>query len=187
MSPATHQTVRLSRGRHPSPAHGACVMELASMLAGEPFTDHPRSVSPVIASYLRSLNDIAGDPRRQLLYPYAAAAVGTRDDGLEAARFERCCVALDELHAGAPLLRRIVARLLPSGPSASATALEHFTAYLVRRLRTLGDQWHVRALALADELIAMTADVRPGSDQAAPVHPPAAATPGDGAGVADTA
>ena len=95
--------------------------------------------------------------------------------------------ALDELHAGASLLRRLVARLLPPGPYASATGLEHFTAYLVRRLRARGDQWHVRALALADELIAMTADVRGGSDQGAPVRSPAAAAARDGAGVAGAA
>jgi len=45
MGPVTHQTIRLSRGKHSSPEEGACVMELASMLAGEPFSDHPcRSV-----------------------------------------------------------------------------------------------------------------------------------------------
>jgi hypothetical protein len=34
------------RGQHANPERGVCVMELASMLAGEPFTDHPRSVCP---------------------------------------------------------------------------------------------------------------------------------------------
>jgi hypothetical protein len=189
MSPATFQTARLSRGKHLSPYHGACVMELASMLAGEPFTDHPRSVSPVIASYLRSVNDLAGVRRRQLLYPYAAAAVGTRHDGLEVARFERCRAALEELHAGASPPRRFVARFVPRGPYASATALEHFTAYLVRRLRARGGDWQLRALALADELIAMTVDPRAATDQALRVRSSAAATAcdGDGAGVAGAA
>jgi hypothetical protein len=191
MSPATLQTVRLSRGKHSSPDHGACVMELASMLAGEPFTDRPRSVSPVIASYLRSLNDLAGVRRRQLLYPYAAVAVGTRHDGLEVARFERCRAALEEVHAGAPLLRRFVARFVPNGPCAPGTALEHFTAYLLRRLRARGGDWHLRALALADELIAMTADPSVATDQALRVRSPAAATAcdadGEGAGVAGAA
>jgi hypothetical protein len=44
---AGHQTARLSKGRDTSPEHGTCVMELASMLAGEPFSDAPRSVCPV--------------------------------------------------------------------------------------------------------------------------------------------
>ena len=36
MTRVTHQTVRLTTGKHTSPSDGACVMELASMLAGEP-------------------------------------------------------------------------------------------------------------------------------------------------------
>ena len=50
---ASHQTVRLGRGKHASPTDGVCVMELSSMLAGERFSDRPRSVCPVIASLLR--------------------------------------------------------------------------------------------------------------------------------------
>jgi hypothetical protein len=88
----SHQTVRLSPGRHPSPQSGACVMELASMLAGEPFTDHPRAVCPVIATVLRAYNDSVDDRRRQDLYRYAAASVGTRtsDRGARLRRFELC-------------------------------------------------------------------------------------------------
>jgi hypothetical protein len=61
----SHQTVRLARGKHDTPADGACVLELASMLAGEPFGDQPRSVSPVIAAYLRTYNDGADDVSRR--------------------------------------------------------------------------------------------------------------------------
>jgi len=32
-------------------------MELASMLAGEPFSDHPDSVCPTIAGFLRAYNE----------------------------------------------------------------------------------------------------------------------------------
>jgi hypothetical protein len=77
MSPTSHQTVRLSRGRHQGPDQGACVMELASMLAGEPFSDHPSSVCPVIGAFLRAYNDGLPDDRRQDLYEYAARVVGT--------------------------------------------------------------------------------------------------------------
>ncbi|HEU4974827.1 MAG TPA: hypothetical protein VFT50_07020 [Baekduia sp.] len=76
----THQNVRLARGQHASPDQGACVMELASMLAGERFSDHPRAVCPVIGSYLRRYNDGAPDDRRQDLLPVAAAIVGTAGD-----------------------------------------------------------------------------------------------------------
>jgi hypothetical protein len=78
MTQASHQTSRLSRGKHRDPDHGVCVMELASMLAGEPFTDQPRSVCPVIAGFLRSYNDGIGDKPRQELYRFASLAVGTR-------------------------------------------------------------------------------------------------------------
>ena len=69
MTAVSHQTIKLSRGRHSSPEHGACVMELASMLAGEGFSDHPRSVSRPIASFLRGYNDLVDDRRREDLVP----------------------------------------------------------------------------------------------------------------------
>src|SRR4051812_3696389 len=61
----THQTVRLSRGKHSSPAQGVCVMELASMLAGESFNDRPACVDPVIGGLLRAYNDNVDGERRQ--------------------------------------------------------------------------------------------------------------------------
>ncbi len=78
MSPVNHQTIRLGRGKHSSPEDGACVMELASMLAGEPFTDHPSCACPVIGAFLRSYNDSLDDERRQDLYRFAALIVGSR-------------------------------------------------------------------------------------------------------------
>jgi hypothetical protein len=88
---ANHQTVRLNRGSHRSPDQGTCVMELASMLAGERFSDKPRSVSPVIGSLLRAYNDCLDDDRRQDLYPYAARVVGTRAPrAVERSRARHC-------------------------------------------------------------------------------------------------
>src|SRR3954447_1804381 len=77
MTQPAYQTVRLAKGRHDSPDRGACVMELASMLGGERFTDHPRSVCPVIAGFLRSYNDLLPDGQQGELYAYASLAVGT--------------------------------------------------------------------------------------------------------------
>jgi hypothetical protein len=65
MAPINHQTIKLGKGKHNSPEEGACMMELASMLAGEPFSDHPHSVCPVIGSFLRTYNDSIDDQRRQ--------------------------------------------------------------------------------------------------------------------------
>src|SRR3954451_6271838 len=86
-----HQTVRLARGRHKSPSDGACVMELASMLAGEDFSDRPKCVDPVIASFLRAFNDRLDTRQRQRLRPYAAAVVGSRSGRkVTRARRNRC-------------------------------------------------------------------------------------------------
>ncbi len=87
----SHQTVRLERGGHSSPDRGMCVMELASVLAGEPFSDHPRAVCPVIASALRTYNDRVDAERRQQLIPYAAEVVGScADREVRRLRAARC-------------------------------------------------------------------------------------------------
>jgi hypothetical protein len=98
MSPVTYQTIKLSKGKHASPEDGACVMELASMLAGEPFTDHPASVCPVIGSFLRSYNDSVDERRRQSLYEYASKVVGSRGgQRVQEARAERLAEWADEM------------------------------------------------------------------------------------------
>jgi hypothetical protein len=79
-------------------------MELASMLAGERFSDRPRSVCPVIGMVLRAYNDALDDDRRQDLYRYAASVVGTRDRRLVGERLERCERFLGRRRAS--LLRR---------------------------------------------------------------------------------
>jgi hypothetical protein len=76
----SHQNVRLGPGRHPRPGQVVCVLELASMLAGDRFGDRPVSVCPVIGAILRAYNDNVDDRRRQDLYRFAADAVGTRRD-----------------------------------------------------------------------------------------------------------
>ncbi|HET6510021.1 MAG TPA: hypothetical protein VFG42_24720 [Baekduia sp.] len=76
---STHQTVRHAPGRHDDPAQGACVLELASLLAGERFSDRPRAVSPVIAALLRAVGDEALGDRDP--YTWAAELVGTRAGG----------------------------------------------------------------------------------------------------------
>jgi hypothetical protein len=90
MPEPSHQTIRLSRGSHLDARQGACVMELASMLAGQRFSDHPRAVCPVVAAVLRAYNDGTNDDRRQDLYPLASAVVGTRDWRARRDRLARC-------------------------------------------------------------------------------------------------
>ena len=72
---------RTPRAGPPSaPGKVVCVLELASMLAGDRFGDRPVSVCPVIGAILRAYNDNVDDRRRQDLYRFAADAVGTRRD-----------------------------------------------------------------------------------------------------------
>jgi hypothetical protein len=70
-------SVRLEPGRHRSPDEGVCVVELASLIGGERFTDRPRCVDPVIGAFLRCWNDGVGYADRQRLGPYASLVVNT--------------------------------------------------------------------------------------------------------------
>jgi hypothetical protein len=148
---ASHQTIRLSSGRHRRPEDGVCVMELASMLAGERFSDHPRSVCPVIGAFLRSYNDQVDDERRQDLYEYAAEAVGTRSDRvIRRARIDLCRRFVERFETSAP---PGATRLLWLGKGAQiGTRAGSTAAALVRQ-----PEGHLMALALLDALIACTA------------------------------
>jgi hypothetical protein len=70
-------SARLEPGRHRSADDGVCVVELASMVAGERFSDRPDCVCDVIAAFLRTWNDGVSYADRQRLEPYAALVVGT--------------------------------------------------------------------------------------------------------------
>ena len=88
--------VVLSSGAHapPNGAFEACVMELSSYLAGEPWSDHPACVSPVLGEFLRSWNDSLDNKTRQKLKPYAARVIGTSGDGKDD---QRAWMAVDWL------------------------------------------------------------------------------------------
>ena len=154
MSPVSYQTIKLSKGKHSSPEDGACVMELASMLAGEAFTDHPVSVCPVIGSFLRAYNDSVDEKRRQSLYEYASKVVGSRGpQRTQRARAERLALWADEMYRSrrrwflrSPL--RAVDRLRKPPVDAIGT-------YAVHAIRKHTDETHVAALELIDELLAV--------------------------------
>jgi hypothetical protein len=153
MSTPSHQTVRLSKGKHSSPDNGACVMELASMLAGEPFSDHPVSVCPVIGAFLRTYNDSIDTERRQDLYAYAAKVVGSRgSEQLQRARAERLNAWISERK---PL--RWTRFLLPAFLPALADMQPNdvLGVRAVRAIRRHDGQTHAEVLALIDELLAL--------------------------------
>ena len=156
MSPVSYQTINLSKGKHSDPEEGACVMELASMLAGEPFTDHPASVCPVIGSFLRSYNDSIDSDSRQGLYEYASKIVGSRASAtIQQARAARLAQWADEMQRTRPawfVLRsplRAIARLRRPPVDAVGT-------YAVHSIREHTDRTHASALALVDELLSIS-------------------------------
>ena len=67
----------LQRGSHPSLKAGACAMELSAWLAGEPHSDNPQCVSPVLGVFMRAWNDALDDDKRQQLLPYCIRVIGT--------------------------------------------------------------------------------------------------------------
>jgi len=157
MTPTTrYQTVRLSRGRHTSPEDGACVMELASMLAAEPFSDHPPSVCPVIAAFLRVYNDAVGDDRRQELYRYASKVVGSRASeevtALRAAHLAERTRQMRKARRRWPLGMGFLIGIwwTPGFTPDASFAVSEF----IQR----GQEGHRAALALVDELLAIGND-----------------------------
>ena len=73
------ENTTLGSGAH-QPDSGFCIMELSAYLAGEPWTDAPICVSPVIGAFLRTWNDSLDDEPRQQLKRYALTVIGTRGD-----------------------------------------------------------------------------------------------------------
>jgi hypothetical protein len=151
-SAISHQNVRLGPGRHPRPGKIVCVMELASMLAGEPFSDHPQSVCPVIAALLRTYNDSVGDERRQDLYAYAAKTVGSRGPrSLERARAQQVIGWISERPPRG--LRRLLRMRRPAlGPW---PPYEPLGAEAVRTLAAHDDSGQPELLACVESLLAM--------------------------------
>jgi hypothetical protein len=133
-------------------------MELASMLAGEPFGDRPDCLCPVIGAFLRAYNDSIDDNRRQDLYAYAAEVVGSRAcAGVERARVEWLNEWTERRRRSSrtrrllPSWLRAIAFYPPSGELAGTVA-----AHSVRRHT---DETHAAALGLLDELLRIPSGV----------------------------
>lgn len=101
----------LSGGKHFTPQKGACFMEYTSLLAGEEFTDHPRSVDSELCRVMIYLNDRAGLPwenaterseTRSLLTPLLGRSIGLVAPSPELADTLRRCANSkfrDQLHS----------------------------------------------------------------------------------------
>jgi hypothetical protein len=152
-APPTPGGYRLDYGTHASAGDGRCAMEWVAHLAGEPHSDQPACVSPVLRAICIALNDGLDEAPRQRLRPYLAQTIGTAGDGQDP---ERAWLALDWLirtftptwldaaRAGGPAL--CLRRLAPvSGERALGDALVALDAARLsaRALRTdaLPSRW----------------------------------------------
>jgi uncharacterized protein YjiS (DUF1127 family) len=130
-------------------------MELASMLAGEPFTDHPASVCPVIGSFLRAYNDTLDSDRRQDLYAYASVVVNSaRPAVVQHARAVRL-VAWGREARGRRRLGSLRSPWLSAIGVVRKTPIDLLGVRAVRSIPKLTDELHTSALALIDELVAI--------------------------------
>jgi hypothetical protein len=156
--PANHQTTRLGPGRHEGPGAVVCVMELASMLAGERFSDRPASVCPIIGALLRAHNDALDDERRGDLYRYAAEAVGTRGDFMLQLRRAATALAWARDRYSARSHRWRGLRGMPLQP-APDWGPDQIARYVIRSLG--GDmEGHTQLMALLDRLIETRIETR---------------------------
>ena len=118
------------------------------MLAEEPFTDRPATISPVIGAFLRTYNDGLDDGRRQDLYPLASLIVGTAAGrAVERERASRCLG-----------FSRALGTALPSGRAAvgMSTAEASGSWAALAALRTgPSEQAHQRALHFVRELASL--------------------------------
>ena len=149
---------RLEFGSHRSPDDGVCVVELASLIGDEPFSDRPDCVCGVIAAYLRSWNDRLGHHERQRLRPYAERVVGTRADrATTALRRDVCLVAAGTVFHGGRLRRaatraRVRMRIAWLVGLRPALRLNEGAGEYAARL-TFGREGAERAFALLDVLL----------------------------------
>ena len=130
--------ITIDAERHPRRGTRLTVMELAAWLAGEPHTDEPSSVSPVLQSFCLHLGRGLDDARRQELKHVAIRLVGTAERSPEPDRV-RAWMLTDWLvrrHAP-PWLRR--AGLTESADRLDGLGSVSANADLIRAVDLLGN------------------------------------------------
>jgi hypothetical protein len=141
-------------------------MELASMLAGEEFSDHPRSVCPIIAAFLRAYNDAVEEEPRQDLYRYAAEVVGSRS-GADVIRARTVHLSERAHQLRVRRRRRVLAFVLAVKAKPS---FRSDLSYTVRALTSGGEKGHESAMTLVDELLAISGSSRPAAPSASGIY-----------------
>lgn len=159
--------VRLAPGNHSSPHQGVCVVELASVIADEKFSDRPGCVCPVIGAFLRGWNDRASHVERQRLSPYAARIVGSRSNRRVTRERRDICLEWVGADLSHGLARRLVSRAgmririgVFCGLGAAVRPNEGVGDYTARVAFSRGDAQ--RGFELLDRLLAVGEEQRPG-------------------------
>jgi hypothetical protein len=165
--------VPVAPGRHPAPGDEACLMELASALAREPWSDHPACVHPVLAAVARAVNDRVGDAAREWLAPLLPRMIGTADAGPDRRpRPERCAelvllcartaLRLSPFMAAEMESARLTAlSVLSRHDGNSGTAVRRRTTALLDRLGLLSRVYPRQAAVEAAQAVSVIAGARP--------------------------
>lgn len=88
--------LRLGPGPHKSPDRGVCAAEATAFLAGEPHSDHPDCLCPILGEVLRWVNDRMAEEDRAELVPLLPLLVGTRHLNAEQQRAVRIASAVTQ-------------------------------------------------------------------------------------------
>ncbi len=94
---------KLSSGSHTNPEQGACVMEMVSYVAGEPWSDRPYCACPALTKYAINVNDRVDDKTRQklrTLIPLLAGSKSSHEVAVKRARY----LVLQSITVTLPLL-----------------------------------------------------------------------------------
>ena len=170
--------LHLEKGGHASPINGMCFMEAVAYLTGEPHSDRPECVSPVLGSWGREVNDAMPTDRRQELKAFIPEMVGTAGDGKDEARGFMC----------ADFAVRVIAPMAlgAAGLSDHATKLRELPEIVDKKTATVAAAAAYRASAAAYPAAYAAAAAYRAATDAEAVYRAAAAAAGVAAAYAAT-
>jgi hypothetical protein len=169
-------------------------MELASLLAREPWGDHPASVHPVLAAVARAVSDWVSDEARNGLAALVPQMISTADAGPDGCARPERCARLVLLCAGRALqLSSFMAAEMESaqltalsvlarhtvapagrghgGPRRDGTAVRRRTAALLDRAGLLSRLYPPQAATQAAQAVSIIAGASPATGGRAATQP----------------
>ena len=121
----------LQKGSHRSPKAGLCAMEMIAFMERLPHSDAPACTCPVIAAYVRVLNDEMPDRLRPRLLPYLSPLVGSVAPDYEVGRAQFFASVAREFAAYAAADAAAYAAVAAADAAADAAAAARGAAYTV--------------------------------------------------------